>query len=313
MTVALPIPEPRARPRWDVHDIPDQGGRVAIVTGANSGIGFETAATLAEHGATVVLACRNQSRARRAARQIGAWASDSPVEIVSLDLADLESVRLATNELLRKHAHVDLLINNAGVAWPPRTLTPAGVELQFAVNHIGHFALTCLLLPRLLATPGSRVVTVTSSAHRVGSIDLDDLGCARRYRPFRAYARSKLANLMFTFELQRRLRERGLDTTALAAHPGGAHTELIRNPLLLEPRRLRALFQFQPASMGALPTLRAATDPRAEGGEIYGPNGLLQLRGHPQPVRASRRARDIEMQQELWKASERLAGVASPV
>lgn len=153
---------------------------------------------------------------------------------------------------------------------------------------------------------------MTSSAHRVGTIDLDDLACARRYHPFRAYARSKLANLMFTFELQRRMVRSGAATVALAAHPGGSRTELIRSSLVLQPGRLRALLQFQPASMGALPTLRAGTDPAAKGGELYGPDGLLELRGHPAPVSASRRARDVRKQEQLWRASERLAGVAFP-
>jgi NAD(P)-dependent dehydrogenase (short-subunit alcohol dehydrogenase family) len=313
VSFALRNPEPRTGVRWDVRDIPDQTGRVAIVTGANSGIGFETAAALAEHGAVVVLACRNRSRGQQAAQQIAARTSEGAVETVTLDLADLESVRRAADELSQEHVRIDLLINNAGVAWPPHTVASTGAELQFAVNHLGHYALTCLLLPRLLATPDSRVVTVTSSAHRVGSIDLDDLACARHYRPFRAYARSKLANLMFTFELQRRLERNGSATAALGAHPGGSRTELIRNPLLLPAGRLRALFQFQPASMGALPTLRAGTDPAAKGGEVYGPQGLLELRGHPKRVGASRRAHDVRMQQELWSASGRLAGIVSPV
>lgn len=309
MMGARTISREGGRRRWAPQDVPDQTGRVAIVTGSNSGIGYETAAVLAEHGATVLLACRDGIKALVAAERIVATIPGALVELVSLDLADLDSVRKAAAEVTRRHPQIDLLLNNAGVAWPSHTLSSTGVELQFAVNHLGHFALTGLLLPPLLATHGSRVVTVTSIGHWAGSLDFDDLGWVRQYRPFFAYARSKLANLMFTFELQRRLQRAGSSTLALAAHPGGSRTELIRNPLVIGPRLLRAISQFQSAAMGALPTLRAATDPSVQGGQIYGPDGILELWGHPKPVGSSRRSRDEGSQKQLWEVSEALTGV----
>jgi len=301
--------------RWTEADVPDQRGRTAVVTGANSGIGFETARALAEHGATVVLACRNVDRGNEAAERILARTPDAALVVVRLDLGSLASVREAAEELRAAHARLDLLVNNAGVMWTPRSRTADGFELQFGTNHLGHFALTGLVLDRLLRVPGSRVVTVSSLGHRTGRMDFDDLQSERRYGRHSAYGRSKLANLMFTYELQRRLAAAAAETIAVAAHPGGANTDLTRNsPALL--RRLNDLFGgmvTQSPAMGALPTLRAATDPGVRGGEYYGPSGPFETSGHPRRVGSSRRSHDADAQRRLWAESERLTGVTYPV
>jgi NAD(P)-dependent dehydrogenase (short-subunit alcohol dehydrogenase family) len=302
--------------KWTTDDIPDQAGRVAVVTGANTGLGLETAKALAAHGASVVLAVRNLDKGKQAAAAVATASPGADVAVQRLDLASLDSVRDAAAELLAGHERIDLLINNAGVMYTPRRTTADGFELQFGTNHLGHFALTGLLLDRLLAAPAGRVVTVSSIGHRIRSqIDFDDLGFEHRYGRAAAYGRSKLANLLFTYELQRRLARAGAATAALAAHPGGSNTELVRNsPVVL--RALNAAFGSlvtQSAAMGALPTLRAATDPEAVGGQYYGPDGFRELRGHPTVVASSGRSHDTEAQQRLWAASEELTGVSYPL
>lgn len=297
---------------WSEADIPAQAGRTAVVTGATSGIGFQTARALAAQGAAVVLACRDTGRGKEAADRITALSPAATVSVVRLDLASLASVREAATEIRAGHDRIDLLINNAGVMIPPYGRTADGFELQFGTNHLGHFALTGLLLDRLLPVPGSRVVTVASQAHRAGRINFGDLQWQRRYRRQAAYGQSKLANLMFTYELQRRLAAAGSTTAALAAHPGFARTGLTRHM----PGWLQAgavLSPSQDAAGGALPTLRAATDPAAAGGEYYGPSGLFQLRGAPQRVDSSGRSHDRAVQQRLWQESGRLTGVTYPV
>ena len=300
---------------WTVADIPAQGGRTAVVTGANSGIGFETAEVLAQHGAHTVLACRDTARGEDAAARIRQAAPGASVHVVRLDLAALASVRAAAGQILAACPQIDLLINNAGLMWPAYGKTADGFELQFGTNHLGHFALTGLLLPAMLPVPGSRVVTVSSTGHRVGRIDFTDLQSERRYRRMAAYAQSKLANLMFTYELQRRLTAAGAPTAALAAHPGVAFTELTRHlPAVLQSTypAVGGLFT-QSAAMGALPTLRAATDPAAAGSEYYGPGGLAQAKGYPVRVSSTARSRDQAAQGRLWAESERLTGVSYPV
>jgi NAD(P)-dependent dehydrogenase (short-subunit alcohol dehydrogenase family) len=305
--------------RWTEADVPVQRGRTVVITGANTGVGFETARVLAERGARVVLACRDLGRAKEAAARIlgssQADATPRDVQAVRLDLASLASVREAAGEIGSAVGRVDLLINNAGVMMTPFGRTADGFELQLGVNHLGHFALTGLLLDRMLDREGSRVVTVSSNAHKPGRIDFDDLQWQRRYRRLGAYCRSKLANLMFTYELQRRLEATGARTQALAAHPGKARTELTR--YLPAWARLEDIVVEEPfaqsAAMGALATLRAATDPAAQGSEYYGPGGLGELRGHPRLVDSSERARDVDAQQRLWRESERLTGVSYPV
>jgi NAD(P)-dependent dehydrogenase (short-subunit alcohol dehydrogenase family) len=300
---------------WTVADVPGQTGRTAVVTGANSGIGFEVAMVLAQHGADTVLACRDPGKAEDAAARVSAAAPGATVSVVRLDLASLESVRAAADQILATHQRVDLLINNAGLMWPPYGKTADGFELQFGTNHLGHFALTGLLLGAMLPVPGSRVVTVSSNGHRAGRIDFADLQSERHYGRMSAYAQSKLANLMFTYELQRRLAAAGAPAAALAAHPGVAFTGLARYlPGVLQSAYpvVGGLFT-QSAAMGALPVLRAATDPAAAGGEYYGPAGWAQAKGYPVRVSSTAMSRDQAAQRRLWAESERLTGVTYPV
>ena len=293
---------------WTDSDMPDQHGRTAVVTGANTGLGFETARMLATRGATVVLACRTMAKASDAVGRIRTAVPGARLETIRLDLGSLESVRAAATQLRESYPRVDLLINNAGLMIPPYGKTEDGFELQFGTNHLGHFALTGLVLDTLLAVPGSRIVTVSSQGHRAGNINFGDINFERRYNRIRAYGQSKLANLMFTYELERRLRAAGAATSALAAHPGVSATELQRHV----PALLQALSRFvpmQPAERGALPTVRAATDPSARGGQYYGPAGRFQMSGYPVVVESSRRSHDTEVQRRLWELSERLTGV----
>lgn len=283
--------------RWTVSDIPSQEGRIAVITGANSGVGFETAKMLAASGATVVLACRSEDRAAAACTLIRAAVPGAEVRTLRLDLASLATVRESAQELRARYPRLDLLVNNAGVLWPPYEQTPDGFEPTFGTNHLGHFAFTGLVLDTLLTTSGSRIVTVSSQAHRFTRIRLDDLqserGSRRRtaYRQQSAYGRSKLANLMFTYELQRRLARAGAHTIAVAAHPGGSQTGIFRHfdgVVRLQSRWLVRMLT-QSAAMGALPTLRAAVDPEAAGGDYYGPDGPLEITGHPRRVLSNRR------------------------
>ncbi len=299
---------------WTIADIPDQTGRVAVVTGANSGLGLETARELSGRGALVVLAVRAVDRGEAAIVEIRRTYPDANLELVRLDLASLESIREAAGELSSRWERIDLLINNAGVMYTPRQLTADGFEMQFGTNHLGHFALTGLLIDRLTAVPGSRVVTVSSIGHRIWSrIDFDDLNAEKRYRRVAAYGRSKLANLLFTYELQRRLEEAGAETAALAAHPGGSATELGRH---LPGARLATPLltaMTQSAAMGALPTLRAASDPEATGGQYYGPDGFREIRGNPVVVQSSDRSHERDTQRLLWLHSEEMTGVTFPL
>jgi NAD(P)-dependent dehydrogenase (short-subunit alcohol dehydrogenase family) len=296
--------------KWTEADMPDQSGRVALVTGANSGIGYEAAAALARHGATVILACRNTETAQSAAQRMG-----GATDVEKLDLSSLSSVQEFADRVRSTYPKLDLLINNAGVMWTPRSTTQDGYEMQFGTNHLGHFALTGRLLDLLLPVEGSRVVTISSYGHKTGRIHFDDLQLERKYGRHRAYAQSKLANLMFTYELQRRLAAAGSKTIAVAAHPGTAHTELTRN----SPGPLHALNKAfgrvvaQTAAMGALPTLRAATDPGVEGGEYYGPSGIGEQHGPPKLVKSTKRSYDESAQRQLWEVSEKLTGVTFPV
>jgi NAD(P)-dependent dehydrogenase (short-subunit alcohol dehydrogenase family) len=296
--------------RWTTDDVPAQQGRLAVVTGANTGLGFETAQVLAARGASVVLAVRNIEKGKQAAARIAAAAPGATVTVQELDLSSLDSVRAAAAELRAGHPRIDLLICNAGVMYPPKQTTGDGFELQFGTNHLGHFALTGLLLDQMLPVPGSRVVTVSSVGHRMQArINFDDLQWERSYSRVRAYGQSKLANLMFTYELQRRLSGAGT-TIAVAAHPGFAATELMRHTPMAAV--VTPLFS-QDAAMGALPVLRAATDPGVLGGQYYGPGGFLGLRGYPKLVASSGRSHDEAVQRRLWAVSEELTGVTFPV
>jgi NAD(P)-dependent dehydrogenase (short-subunit alcohol dehydrogenase family) len=298
--------------KWTSDDVPGQHGRLAVVTGADTGLGFETVRVLAARGASVVLAVRDTDKGKQAAARIAGAAPGADVTVQHLDLASLDSIRAAAGEMRARHPRIDLLINNAGVMFPPKQTTPDGFELQFGTNHLGHFALTGLLLEQMLPVPGSRVVTISSLAHRIRArINFDDLQGERSYRRVAAYSQSKLANLMLTYELQRRLSGAGT-TIAVAAHPGLAATELTRHSPAIAAFFYARLISQNPA-MGALPTLRAATDPGVLGGQYYGPRGLLGTRGYPTLAKSSRQSHDTALQRRLWTVSEELTGITFPV
>ena len=293
---------------WSKADIPNQSGRTAVVTGANTGLGFETTLALAEKGASVVMACRNIDKGQAARARILQALPDAQLTVAELDLSSLASVRTFADKFSAQQPKLDLLINNAGVMTTPEMKTADGFELQFGTNHLGHFALTGLLLPLLTATPNARVVTLSSQAHRIGKINFDDLNSERKYKKAAAYGQSKLANLLFSYELNRRLQQRKLDVSALAAHPGSSSTELTRHSFVLN-----LFYQFhlaQTAAAGALPTLRAATDPEARGGEYFGPGRFMRFVGPPELERSSRRSYDSDVAKRLWKVSEEMTGVA---
>jgi NAD(P)-dependent dehydrogenase (short-subunit alcohol dehydrogenase family) len=294
---------------WTAADVPDLTGRTAVVTGGNTGLGLEVARVLAERGAQVTIACRNLDKAQHAADSIPG------ASIVSLDLASLASVREAAAALSTEYERLDLLVNNAGVMMTPYLGTKDGFELQFGINHLGHFAFTGLLLDRLLAAPAARIVTVSSFLHRRGVIDFNDLHSALHYDRTTAYGRSKLANLLFAYELQRRLTAAGAAALSLAAHPGYARTQLTQHlpPLMQAGSRLVEPVIAQTAAMGALPILRAATDPAAAGGSYYGPGGLFEMKGSPQVVRSNKMSYNEDIARRLWSESEQLTEVRFPL
>jgi NAD(P)-dependent dehydrogenase (short-subunit alcohol dehydrogenase family) len=301
-------------PGWTADDIPDLAGRRAVVTGATSGLGEETAVELARHGVHVVLAARDAARGERSAARVRAAAPDAAVDVAALDLADLASVReFAAGQV---HAPLDLLVNNAGVMAVPAHRTVDGFELQMATNHLGPFALTGLLLPALLQRPGARVVTVSSYLHWFARLDLGDLMSEQSYDRWQAYFRTKVANLLFMRELGRRAAMARVDLVSVAAHPGWARTNLqYVGPRTTGRRGGVAMSRIgnavlgQSAATGALPQLRAATDPTVRSGDYFGPRGLLEQRGLPRRVRMSRTARDVTAARLLWEVSERLTGV----
>ncbi|PHX86368.1 MAG: light dependent protochlorophyllide oxido-reductase [Synechococcus sp. Baikal-G1] len=301
---------------WSEADIPDQSGRIALVTGANSGLGLETARALAQGGATVLLACRQRSRGEAVRQQLLPLAR-AGLEVIDLDLADLASVAAAASQVQREFGRLDLLINNAGVMAPPRRLSRDGHELQFAVNHLGHFALTTALLPLLKQQSGARVVTVSSGAHYFGRIAFDDLQGERRYDPWTAYSQSKLANVMMALQLQEQLVAAGSSTLSIAAHPGLARTNLQPSSVAAKGSWIEGLAYrlldplFQSAAMGALPQLHAAVAPDARGGALYGPDGLANLGGWPVACKVAAAALDGSQRRRLWQASEELCGFSS--
>ncbi|MEX2193880.1 MAG: oxidoreductase [Thermoleophilaceae bacterium] len=302
--------------RWTTTDIPDQAGRTAVVTGANSGLGLVTARELARAGARVVMTARDAGKGTAAAAQIRADVPGAQVDVEQLDLADLASVRAFAERIAAsdEHDRLDILVNNAGVMAPPRRLTRDGFESQIGTNHLGHFALTGLLVESLLAAPEPRVVTVSSTAHRMGKIDLDDLHAERGYGNWRAYGQSKLANLLFAFELDRRAAAAGAPLVSVGAHPGYSATNLQsagpagRLELLTMAITNRVLAQS--ADMGALPQLYAATAPDLLGGSFVGPDGFKEQRGHPKLVTARAAAYDEDVALRLWERSEELTGVS---
>ena len=307
-------------PSWSPDDIGDQTGRVALVTGANSGIGFATARALADRGAHVVLACRSPQKARRAADELENDLDHSSIELLTLDLADLVAVRRAAEQFLAEYARLDLLINNAGVMGTPYRQTPDGFELQMATNHLGHFALTGLLLPRLITSGRARVVTVSSLMHRLGHIDFADVAGLKIRNTWSHYGNSKLANLLFTAELSRRLHEAGESVVAVAAHPGWTRSNLIGNGAALGTGRVRAkaggalgTLLGQTAAAGAGPTLYAATSADVRPGQFIGPAHMMELFGPPTVVHPSRRATNPADAARLWEISEQLTDVHYPL
>ena len=301
---------------WTEANIPDQTGRTILITGANSGIGFEAARALAQHGATVVMGCRNRSKADEAVSQIEATEPSGSVEILEMDLSDLDSVAAAAAEFRATNDRLDVLVNNAGLMATPNQRTSQGFEMQFGVNHLGHFALTGHLLDVLLATDKSRIVSISSQGHRGGKLDFDDLNSEKKYSAWQAYFQSKLANLVFTNELQRRLAAADADVIAVAAHPGVASTNLghesaggVLSTMMDKMRPVMDKLVTQSAAMGALPTLRAATDPDVVGGDYFGPGGFGEMKGHPKKVGMSSRARDEDSARRLWELSKDMTEV----
>ncbi len=300
--------------RWTADQIPDQEGRLAIVTGANSGLGYFTTLELARHGAQVVMACRSIEKGHAAAAKIQADAGAAAPSVQQLDLGSLDSVRRFADEFSGKR--VDLLVNNAGVMMTPRRTTADGFELQLGTNHLGHFALTGLLIEALGRSDSARIVTLSSNEHKAGRIDFDDLQQERDYSPRGSYQRSKLANAVFAIELDRRLRAAQSPVVSLFAHPGYSDTNLqssgptgVVKAVLAISNRVLA----QSAERGALPTLYAATAPRVEGGEYYGPDGRGEFRGFPKRVEAIPAAYDPDIGSRLWSLSEELTGVHYPL
>ena len=296
--------------RWSDADIAELDGQLALITGANTGIGLETARVLARQGASVVLGCRSKERGSAALALLQAEMPQAKLELLVLDLAELESVHRAASEFASRHSALDLLICNAGVMAPPETRTAQGLELQFAVNHLGHFALTAALLPRLLTANQARVTVISSGAASFGRMVFDDLQFAKRpYQPWVAYGQSKLANLLFMRGLVSRAQGAAERLRVTAAHPGVCATELQRHqPGMQKLPRWIAMDPWQ----GALPTLRAATDPAAESLSYFGPDGLLQMRGYPHRVSIPRAARRDADAERLWRCSVELCGVADP-
>jgi NAD(P)-dependent dehydrogenase (short-subunit alcohol dehydrogenase family) len=301
---------------WSAADAGDLTGRVALVTGANSGIGYETTRVLADHGAHVIMACRDREKAARARDKLESQLDRSSLELLDLDLSDLDSVRAAANRVVEQHARLDLLVNNAGVMGTPYRQTADGFELQMATNHLGHFALTGLLLDRLVTTERSRIVTVSSHMHRLGRIRPDNVATTKARNSWLQYSTTKLANLLYVAELSRRLEAGGFRTMALAAHPGWTRSNLAGTGASMSKSRVRRRLSRaaganlgQSAAGGALPVLCAATSSHVHNGQFIGPGNAFGMYGPPRVARPSRRARDPKQAARLWEVSEELTGV----
>ncbi len=291
-------------------DVPAQDGRTVLVTGANTGLGFETAYVLAKKGAQVLLGCRSEDKAEAAMQRIRDDHREAQLEFLPLDLSDLASVRTAANTVNEK-PQLDLLINNAGIMMPPHSETKDGFESQFGVNHLGTFALTGLLWPKLEETPGSRIVNTSSNGHKMGKVDFDSLQAEKGYSALGQYALSKLANLLHTYELDRRLQARSASTIAVAVHPGASDTDLIRHFGKWSIAILGPLIRpfINSAAEGAWPTLMGATAPDVAGGEYFGPRGMMQLAGPAQRVESNTLSHDVELAKKMWDVSVELTGV----
>ena len=301
--------------KWTAADIPSQLGRTALVTGANSGLGYFTSLELARHGAHVIMAARDEQKGRAALARLKADVPNAAVELQLLDLADLDNVKAFAAKLISSGQKLDILINNAGLMMPPRGTTKQGFETQFGVNHLGHFALTLLLLPLLEKSNDGRVVTVSSGLHRSGAINFDDLQSERSYSPTKAYSQSKIANVYFALELDRRLRAKGSPTKSLISHPGVAVTNLSAS---LAPGLMKSIMTMflpliaQSAANGALPSLYAATASGVRGGQFFGPEGRQEMKGSPVEVQPVALAKDTAIAKRLWETSEKLTGVKLP-
>ncbi len=292
--------------KWDIENISDQYGKVVVVTGSSSGLGYETAEVLANKNATVIVAVRNAVKGNAAVEKIKVENPNADIQMMLVDLADLESIRIFAENFNRKFEKLDLLINNAGVMTPPYTKTKDGFELQFGTNHLGHFALTGLLIDLIKKTPNSRIVNVSSTAHKIGKLNFEDLNWeTRRYNKMQSYGDSKLANLYFTNELQKRL-NRSSRVIVASAHPGASATELVRHSLLF---KVLSLF-VQDSKMGALPTLYAAVAPDVQGNDYYGPGGFQEISGYPKKVEPAGNAKKDDVAANLWDVSEKMTGVS---
>lgn len=299
---------------WTTNNIPNMTGKVVIITGANSGLGFESTIALTRKGAQVIMACRSKDKAQTAINQLKSQVPQAKVEFMTLDLASQNSIREFAKWFNDKYTHLDLLLNNAGIMSVPYGKTEDGFERQLGTNHLGHFALTGLLLERIKETPNARVVTMSSGAHTMASMDFNNLQYegGNKYSASTAYGRSKLANLLFTYKLQRLFEKNNIKAMALSAHPGGANTNLNNHySENLLGRLMMPLMNkmFQSAEMGALPILRAATDPQAQGGQYYGPNGFTGNSGYPILVKSNKKSYDHTIQNKLWDVSEQLTNI----
>ncbi len=296
---------------FDIQQVPDQPGKIALVTGANAGLGYETAKALAGKQFKVILACRNEQKGRKAMEEIKREHPKADLEFLKLDLSHMDKVREAATDFLGRFQQLNLLINNAGVMMPPYTVTPDGFELQLATNHLGHFLLTGLLLDTVLATPDSRIVSLSSLAHQQGKIHFEDLQSEKKYSKMGAYAQSKLACLMYAYELQRRLEAHGHQTISVAAHPGIATTELARHfPTFLKIiAPALALFIAQSPKAGAEPTLYAALGSDIEGGDYTGPNSSREFKGRATKVGSTALSKEAGVAKRLWEVSEELSGL----
>ncbi len=295
------------RNKWTAENIPSQNGKVVIVTGSSSGIGYEAARVLANKEAKVIIAVRNLDKGKTAKEKILSQNENAEVEIMKIDLSDLSSVKEFADEFVKKYDKLDILINNAGVMIPPYSKTKDGFELQMGTNHFGHFALTLQLLDLIKSTPNSRIVTVSSGAHKFGNINFDDLNWdSRKYKPMRSYGDSKIANLYFTSELAKRLRGNGKNVLVTAAHPGWTATDLQRHSGLFD---FMNRFFAMKIEQGTLPTLRAATDLNAQSGDYYGPHAFGEWRGYPVKVEPNKLAKDETIAKKLWDVSEELTGI----
>lgn len=292
--------------RWTEQDVPNQEGKIAVVTGANSGLGFETARVLAAKGAHVVLACRNQTKGEAALERIQKAHPEASVQLSSLDLQSLDSIRAFVAAFKQEHARLDILVNNAGIMMTPLNKTQDGFESQIGTNHFGHFALTGLLIDSLIAAPSARIVSVSSVAHKFGKIDFDNLNAEKSYNKIGAYGQSKLANLLFTYELARWVEAKGLPITVAASHPGWTATNLQNDVGWI--RFLNPIFAMTPVQ-GAMPSVYAATADDVKGGEYFGPDGWFEWRGGPTRVKSTKRSHDRDVAKRLWDVSEALTGV----